>query len=134
MTNRQGGTALLTAAALLVLGAGGHAVYGLSVVREIAGHMPSDTGPVNVLGAGWQLGSVSLLAFGLVALTTGLARLRGHPFASPSIGIVAGALAGFGAGALLLGSRQFAHFYLGYILIAGLLTLGILGRGKTGAT
>lgn len=134
MTDRQGGTALLAAAAILILGAGGHAVYGWSVVREFAGYAPSDAGLVSVLGAGWQLGSVSLLAFGLVALTTGLARWRGRPVASPPITIVAGTLAGFGAGALLLGSRQFAHFYLGYILIAVLLILGSRGRGKAGAT
>lgn len=124
MTDRVRTSALLLAGALLILGAFLHAVFGWWFVHDIATTQPPNAGIAGVLGAGWQLGSVSLLAFGLLVLAAGLARRRGQSVAPASIWIVAAVLASYGAGALLLGDHRYAMIYSGYVALALLLLFG----------
>jgi len=86
MIDRSRAFALLLAATLLILGAGAHAVMGWIFVREALEALPAKAGLMGVLSAGWQLGSVSLLAFGLLALVAGLACWRRQPVAPASVG------------------------------------------------
>ena len=130
MIDRSRAFALLLAATLLILGAGAHAVMGWIFVREALEALPAKAGLMGVLSAGWQLGSVSLLAFGLLALVAGLECWRRQPVARVTVWIVAAALVGFGTGALLLGDGSFFYLYFGYILIGGLLALGAAPRGE----
>ena len=125
MTDRIRAAVLLLAAALLIVGACAHAVMGWTFVREALGAQQSEAGLTAVLSAGWQLGSVSLLAYGLLVLLAGLARWRGQPIAPATLWVVAAALAGYGAGALLLGDRNFFYFYCGYVILGILLALGV---------
>jgi len=117
-------SALLLAGTLLVVSACAHAVMGWWFVHNITATQPPNTGLAGVLGAGWQLGSVSLFAFGLLVLVSGLARRRGEYAAPATIWIIAAVLAGYGAGALLLGDHKFALIYFGYLVLAVLLVLG----------
>ncbi|HLB54605.1 MAG TPA: hypothetical protein VJK71_05815 [Gemmatimonadales bacterium] len=133
MIDRSRAFALLLAATLLILGAGAHAVMGWTFVREALEALPAKAGLMGVLSAGWQLGSVSLLAFGLLALVAGLACWRRQPVAPATVWIVAAALVGFGTGALLLGDGSFFYLYFGYILIGGLLALGVAPRAEGGS-
>ena len=133
MIDRSRAFALLLAATLLILGAGAHAVMGWIFVREALEALPAKAGLMGVLSAGWQLGSVSLLAFGLLALVAGLACWRRQPVAPATVWIVAAALVGFGTGALLLGDGSFFYLYFGYILIGGLLALGVAPRAEGGS-
>jgi hypothetical protein len=124
MTDRVRTSALLLAGALLIVGACLHAVFGWWFVHDIATTQPPNAGFAGILGAGWQLGSVSSLAFGLLVLVAGLARRRGQAVASASIWIVAAVLASYGAGALLLGDHRYALIYSGYVVLALLLLFG----------
>ena len=133
MTDRIRALALFLAAALLILGAGAHAVKGWTLMREVLGAQPPSAGLMGVLSAGWQLGSVSLLAFGLLVLVAGLARWRGQPVASATLWIVAAALVSFGIGAVLMGDRTFFYFYFGYVVIGGLLVLGVAPGAEVGS-
>jgi len=126
MTDRVRASALLLAGTLLVLGAGLHALFGWWFVHDIATTQPPSAGIAGILGAGWQLGSLSLLAFGILVLTEGLARRRGQPVAPASIWIVAAVLACYGAGALFLGDQRYALIYSGYVALGLLLLFGSL--------
>jgi len=122
MTDRARATSLLLASALLIASAGVHALMGWRDLRTDLAALHVNPRLAGVLGAGWQFGSVSLLAFGLIALTAGSARWRGDPVASVTLWVPAAALAGFGTGALLLVGYE--PFYFGYILLGILLALG----------
>ena len=124
MTDRVRASALLLAGTLLIAGAGLHAVFGWWFVHDVATTQPPNAGIAGILGAGWQLGSVALLAFGFLVLAAGLARRRGQPVAAVSIWIVAAVLACYGAGALLLGDHRYALIYSGYLALAVLLLFG----------
>jgi hypothetical protein len=124
MTDRVRTSALLLAGTLLIVSACLHAIFGWWFVHDIAATQPPNAGLAGILGAGWQLGSASLLAFGLLVVAAGLARRRGQPVAPISIWIVAAVLAGYGAGALLLGDHRYALIYSGYVALAVLLLFG----------
>lgn len=124
MTDRLRLSALLLAGTVLIVSACAHAVLGWWFVHDFAATQPPNTELAGLLGAGWQLGSVSLLAFGLLVLVSGLARRRGEYAAPATIWIIAAVLAGYGAGALLLGDHRFLLIYVGYVVLAGLLVFG----------
>ncbi len=130
MTDRRRAFALLVAASLLILGAPAHAVSGWTFVQDAFGAEPLKVGLKGVLSAGWQLGSVLLLAFGLLALFAGLARWREEPVVDATLWIVALSLMGFGIVALVVGDRNFFYFYAGYIVIGGLVALGTRPRDR----
>jgi len=130
MTDRVRASALLLAGLLLIVGAGLHAVFGWWFVHDVATTQPPNAGIAGILGAGWQLGSVSLLAFGLLVLFAGLARRRGQSVAPSSIWVVAAVLACYGAGALFLGDQRYALVYSGYVALALLVLFGsVTGAG-----
>ena len=62
---------------------------GWTFVQDAFGAEPLKVGLKGVLSAGWQLGSVLLLAFGLLALFAGLARGREEPVVDATLWIVA---------------------------------------------
>lgn len=130
MTDRIRSLALLAAAALLILSAGAHALSGEVFLREALGAARPGGGATAVLSAGWQLGSVSLLAFGLVALSAGLTRWKGQPVASTPLWIMAAVLTGYGFMAGVLGDRTFFLVYFGYMVIGGLVALGAVPGPK----
>lgn len=130
MTDRKRAFALLIAASLLILGAPAHAVSGWNFVQDAFGSEPLRAGLKGVLSAGWQLGSVLLFAFGLLALSSGLARWREEPVVDATLWIVAVSLMGFGVVALVVGDRNFFYFYAGYIVIGILVALGTRPRPK----
>lgn len=124
MTNRRRSFALYLAGTLLTLGSGAHAWSGRAMVGSALNGSPSGEGAMAVLLAGWQLGSVSLLAFGLLVLNAGLDRSRGKPMDPMTLWIIALALTVFGAAALVFGDRTFALFYAGYLVLGGLVAIG----------
>lgn len=130
MTDRFRALALFVAAVLLLVGAGVHAIAGQVFVRELLESQTSTAALVGVLGAGWQLGSVSLLALSLLVLGEGRARWRGQPVSHSTLRIIMAALVAFGLGAVLLGDRRFAHVYVGYVAIGLVLAYGSGGSGE----
>lgn len=124
MSERQRLVALLVAGLILTVGAGVHAWSGRTIVEGALDGSPSRETAQAVLQAGWQLGSVALLTFGLLVLNAVLARHRGRPTSPVTLWIIAMALFGFGISALVLGDRAFLPFYAGYLVLGGLVAVG----------
>lgn len=133
MTQHRRAIALLLAAIMLILGAVAHAATGATLVLQALGASPADPAAADALRAGWQLGSVALAAFGLLVLAAGVARWRGEPVGEASLWVVAAALVGFGAGAVVLGNQAYVYLYLGYLVIGALVAYGALPQGGVGA-
>lgn len=124
MTERFRSLVLFFTATVLIVSAGAHAWNGRLLVHDAMNGSPAGGDATALLQAGWQLGSVSLFAFGLLVLTFGLARRSGRPVAPTTLWIVAVVLAGYGAAALALGDRGFAVYYVAYMVIGALVGFG----------
>lgn len=128
MTDRTRALALFLAASLLIVSAGAHAVMGERFVHEVVAARQAVPELESVLSGGWQLGSVSLLVFGLLALVGGWARWQGRPVPPVGLAIVGAGLIAYGAGTLVLGDHRYAVIYAGYVVIGALFTLGGAGQ------
>lgn len=95
-------------------------------------HMRSELVKVNAPPAlvfgfevGWQFGGVAMAAFGLVALSLLVRRMRGLPAPAAPLWIVALAHGGFGAWALV--SSSFDPFFWIFIVPAALIAIAAPG-------
>ena len=106
------------------------ALHGLLGWPAMAGELARIQASPDLVGGlrvGWYFGSVAMLAFGLVAIVTFAARMRGQPASLAPVVIVAVAYLAFGLWALVASDMN--PFFLIFIVPALMLLIAAWSRG-----
>jgi hypothetical protein len=107
---------------ILLLSSGAHSILEWKGLSEKLAetNVPADL--VFGLKAGWEFGGVAMLAFGIIVVAAFVNRLRGRYVSTFPSMIIAVALLGIGAWALI--ASNFAPFFWLFIVIGLLLLVG----------
>lgn len=104
----------LAGGALLVVSSLAHAFFGwpaMSAALETAG--VADEGLLGALAAGWHFGSVAMMIFGVIVLSSAAGTLRGKPAATSPVLVIALGYLLFGVAAYWW--RNFNPHFLAFI-------------------
>ena len=115
---RTGTTLMLVTGALLILSALAHAFLGWPAIRQALGEANVDPDLVLGIGVGWLYGSAAMLTFGVLAVMSWRAVVRGNAGAGRVMWPIAGLYLLFGSAAYLYTS--FEPHFLGFIAIGAL--------------
>ena len=104
-----------------------HALMGWPAMAGELARIQASPDLVAGLRVGWYFGSVAMLAFGLVAIVTFAARMRGQPASLAPVVIVAVTYLAFGLWALVASGMN--PFFLIFIVPALMLLIASWSRG-----
>ncbi len=110
----------IVAGALLLLSAGAHAMLGWKAMNDQLAQTNAPADLVLGLRLGWTWGAVPMVVFGILAITTFLARFRGTPASVFATRLIAAGYLAFGAWAAVTtsGDPFFMLFVVPGLLLA----------------
>ena len=102
----------LFAAAILVLSSGAHSFLGWKALEPRIAAVGTPADLITGLRMGWQFGGVAMLAFGIIAASIFIQRLRGANVSSFPVVVIGVVYVAFGAWALSISGNPFFAIFI----------------------